>query len=182
MDRIQDFYRENTTAMNIGLGLLGMYIMQLAAGTPSALLDWNNNYGDDPNKCVLFHCSNLPKSFFKSSRMDFQEIIAGSVGKENTYGTMVGRIRAGAVTYLRTTTDDPAGEIRVYVGEGKFTNDKLNSFGGYGVMEIPNMQGLLEYICKVGFEHHVAVNMSRTADAIDEALGNYMGWDVYRHI
>ena len=46
-------------------GVLGMYTMQLASGTPSALLDWNNNYGSDPNKCVCFHCSNLPKHFFE---------------------------------------------------------------------------------------------------------------------
>ena len=95
---------------------------------------------------------------------------------------MVGRIKAGATTYLRPTTDDPAGEIRVYVGEGKFTNDKLDTFGGYGVIQIPNMQELLEYICKAGFEHHVAVNMCHKADAIEEALAKYMGWDVYRHI
>ncbi len=59
----------------------------LASGTPSALLDWNNNYGDDPDKAVCFHCSNLPKHFFKEVRMDYQEIIAGTVGKENTFGT-----------------------------------------------------------------------------------------------
>jgi hypothetical protein len=58
--------------------------------TPSALLDWNNNYGDDPDKAVCFHCSNLPKHFFKEVRMDFQQIIAGTVGRENTYGTCVG--------------------------------------------------------------------------------------------
>jgi L-fucose isomerase-like protein len=74
------------------------------------------------------------------------------------------------------------GIIRVYVGDGKFTNDKLDSFGGYGVMKIDNLQELLEYICLMGFEHHVAVNLSRSADAIAEALGNYLGWDVYRHI
>src|SRR4030043_1772536 len=63
-------------------GLLGMYILQLAGGTPSAILDWNNNFADDPDKCVLFHCSNIPLSFFKSARMDYQEIIAGTGGKE----------------------------------------------------------------------------------------------------
>jgi len=162
-------------------GLLGMYILQLAGGTPSAILDWNNNYGSDPNKCVLFHCSNLPKSFFKSAKMDYQEIIAGSVGKENTYGTVVGRIAPNKATFCRTTTDDAVGEISVYVGQGEFTNDKLNTFGGYGVMKIENMQELMDYICKLGFEHHVAVNICQKADAIDEALGNYMGWDVYRH-
>ncbi len=163
------------------MGLLAMYILQLASGGPSALLDWNNNYAGDANKCVLFHCSNLPKSFFKSSKMDYQEIIAGSVGKDNTYGTMVGRIAAKKATFCRTSTDDTAGIISAYVGEGEFTNDKLDTFGGYGVMKIPNLQVLLQYICKMGFEHHVAMNMSQKADAIAEALGNYLGWDIYRH-
>ncbi len=162
-------------------GLLGMYILQLAGGTPSAILDWNNNYGNDPDKCVLFHCSNLPKSFFKSSKMDYQEIIAGSVGKDNTYGTVVGRIAAGKATFCRATTDDAAGIISIYVGEGEFTNDKLDTFGGYGVMKIANLQVLMGYICAMGFEHHVAVNKVEKADAIAEALDNYMGWEVYRH-
>ncbi len=162
-------------------GLLGMYILQLAGGTPSALLDWNNNYGAEPDKAVLFHCSNLPKSFFENSKMDYQEIIAGTVGKENTYGTVIGRIAPGKATFCRTATDDTAGIISVYVGEGEFTNDKLDTFGGYGVMKIANLQRLLQYVCKMGFEHHVAVNRTEKADAIAEALDNYMGWDVYRH-
>jgi len=162
-------------------GLLGMYVLQLASGTPSALLDWNNNYGSDPDKAVLFHCSNLPKSFFKSEKMDYQEIIAGAVGKDNTYGTVVGRIAPAKATFCRPTTDDIAGVISVYVGEGEFTNDKLDTFGGYGVMKIPNLQLLMQYICRMGFEHHVAVSLSQKADAIAEALDSYMGWEVYRH-
>jgi L-fucose isomerase-like protein len=163
-------------------GLLGMYILQLASRTPSALLDWNNNYADEPDKCVLFHCSNLPKSFFKSAKMDYQEIIAGSVGRENTYGTMVGRIAPGNATFCRTSTDDAAGVITAYVGQGEFTNDRLDTFGGYGVMKIPNLQNLLRFICTMGFEHHVAMNMSQKADAIAEAIGNYLGWELYHHV
>jgi len=162
-------------------GVLAMYILQLAGGRPSALLDWNNNYGSDPDKCVLFHCSNLPKSMFKSPEMDYQEIIAGAVGKDNTYGTVVGRIAPGKATFCRTTTDDTAGIIGAYVGEGEFTRDKLDTFGGYGVMKIPNLQTLMQYICKMGFEHHVAVSQTEKADAIAEALDNYLGWEVYRH-
>jgi L-fucose isomerase-like protein len=162
-------------------GLLGMYILQLASGTPSAILDWNNNYANDPNKCVLFHCSNLPVSFFKKAKMGYQEIIAGTVGKENTYGTVVGRIAPNKATFCRTTTDDTAGVISVYTGEGEFTNDELDTFGGYGVMKIPNLQILMQYICRMGFEHHVAMNICQKADAIAEALDNYMGWEVYRH-
>ncbi|AQQ70349.1 L-fucose isomerase [Limihaloglobus sulfuriphilus] len=162
-------------------GLLGMYILQLASGKPSAILDWNNNYGDDPDKCVLFHCSNLPKSFFESAAMEYQAIIAGSVGKQNTEGTICGRIAPNPVTFCRTSTDDSEGLITCYVGEGEFTDDQLETFGGYGVMYIPALQELMEYICKMGFEHHVAVNICQRADAITEALENYMGWEVYHH-
>src|SRR5689334_9661376 len=129
-------------------GVLGMHALQLASGTPSALLDWNNNYGDDPDKAVCFHCSNLPKHFFQDVRMDFQEIIAGTVGKENTFGTVVGRVKPGAMSFARFSTDDTAGVIRGYVGEGAFTNDSLNTFGGVGVVHIPALQKLLHYICE----------------------------------
>ena len=93
-----------------------MHVLQLASETPSALLDWNNNYGHDPNKAVCFHCSNLPKHFFKDVKMDFQEIIAGTVGKENTFGTCVGRVKAGAMSFARFSTDDANGKIRGYSG------------------------------------------------------------------
>lgn len=163
------------------IGMIGMYILQLASQAPSAIVDWNNNYGDDPDKAVIFHCSNLPKHFFEDFKMDFQEIIAGSVGKENTFGTVVGRLKAGPLTFCRVSTDDLHGTLRAYVGEGEITADKLQSFGGYGVVRIPGLQKLLQYVCKNGFEHHVAVNRSHFGRAVAEALGNYKGWEVYHH-
>jgi L-fucose isomerase-like protein len=162
-------------------GVLGMHALQLASQTPSALLDWNNNYGSDPNKAVCFHCSNLPKHFFKDVQMDFQAIIAGTVGRENTFGTCVGRVKAGAMSYARFSTDDLAGKIRGYSGEGRFTDDPLETFGGAGVVEIPNMQELLHYICENGFEHHVAANFSTVAPMVHEATTRYLGWDMYAH-
>jgi L-fucose isomerase-like protein len=163
------------------VGMIAMYVLVLASGTPSAIVDWNNNYGDDPDKCVIFHCSNLPKHFFEAPRMDFQEIIAGSVGKENTFGTIVGTLKPGPITFCRVSTDDLKGTMRAYVGEGETTTDRPQSFGGYGVMRVPGLQSLLQYICKNGYEHHVAVNRSHTAASVAEALGNYKGWEVYYH-
>jgi L-fucose isomerase-like protein len=170
-------------------GVVGMYALALASGKASAIVDWNNNYGDDPDKGVIFHCSNLPKDIFVEESvsygdapvMDYQEIIAGTVGKENTFGTVVGRVRTGPFTYLRVSTDDINATIAAYIGEGELTDDPLNTFGGYGVIRIPKLQQLLHYICENGFEHHVAVNLSQTASAVHEALGKYMGWDVYYH-
>jgi L-fucose isomerase-like protein len=163
------------------IGMIAMYILQLASGTPSAIVDWNNNYGDDPDKAVIFHCSNLPKHFFEDFKMDFQEIIATSVGKESTFGTVVGKLKAGPLTYCRVSTDDLHGRMRAYVGEGEITSDKLESFGGYGVVKIPALQKLMHYVCRNGYEHHVSVNRSHYGRAVVEALGNYKGWEVYHH-
>jgi L-fucose isomerase-like protein len=162
-------------------GVIAMHALRLASGTPSALLDWNNNYGDDPDKAVCFHCSNLPKHFFQDVRMDFQEIIAGAVGKLNSFGTCVGRVKAGPMSFARFSTDDAMGEIRGYVGEGRFTDDPLETFGGAGVVEIRRMQDLLRFICENGFEHHVAASFSQSAAAVYEATSNYLGWNVYWH-
>ena len=170
-------------------GVIGMYALVLASGKPSALVDWNNNYGEDPDKGVIFHCSNLPKDVFVEESlaaedipvMDYQAIIAGTVGKENTYGTIVGRVRASPFTYCRVTTDDLNGRVSAYLGEGELTDDPLKTFGGYGVVRVPRLQELLAYICENGFEHHVAINLSQTAPAVYEALDKYLDWDVYYH-
>ena len=162
-------------------GVIGMHALQLASRTPSALLDWNNNYADDPDKAVCFHCSNLPKHFFKDVRMDFQEIIAGTVGKDNTFGTCVGRVKSGPMSFARFSTNDREGKISGYVGEGAFTDDPLETFGGAGVVQIPHLQKLLRYICERGFEHHVAANFSIVASAVHEATTRYLGWNVHWH-
>jgi len=170
-------------------GLTGMYAMVLASGKASALVDWNNNYGDDPDKGVVFHCSNLPKDIFVDETiskedvpvMDYQAIIAGTVGKENTYGTIVGRVRAMPFTYCRVSTDEFKGKVCAYVGQGELTNDPLKTFGGFGVVKIPSLQKLLAYICENGFEHHSALNLSQCADTVYEAFTKYLDWDVYYH-
>ena len=162
-------------------GVIGMHALQLASGTPSALLDWNNNYGSNPDKAVCFHCSNLPKHFFQDVRMDFQEIIASTVGKENTFGTCVGKVKPSPMSFARFSTDDYTGKMRGYVGSGRFTDDTLDTFGGAGVVEIAQMQKLLRYICENGFEHHVAANLSSVAGSVHEAATRYLGWETHWH-
>ena len=44
---------------------IAMYALALAADAPAACLDWNNNYGDEPDKCVLFHCGPTAKSLMQ---------------------------------------------------------------------------------------------------------------------
>ena len=163
-------------------GVVTMYALQLASGTPSALVDWNNNYGKDPNKCVLFHCGNWAKSFLPDARMGTAPILGSTLGEENTYGALAGRTPAGPLTFARVTTDDTAGRIRAYVGEGRFTPDPLDTFGNRAVVEVPQLQQLMRYICKNGFEHHAAMSASHCAGIFQEALETYLRWDVYRPV
>lgn len=162
-------------------GAVAMYILQLASGKPSALVDWNNNYADDVDKAVLFHCSNFPKQFFETAEMDYPPILARTLGQENTYGTISGRMSPGSITFARISTDDTHGKIRGFVGEGQITDDPLNTFGGYGVIHVNQFQALLQHICNNGFEHHVAINPGNHSRAIEEALDKYLGWDIYKH-
>ena len=159
-------------------GTLTMYAMQLASGSPSALVDWNNNYADDVNKCVLFHCGNWAKSFLPDIEISTAPIIGTSVGEENTFGALAGRTPANPLTYGRISTDDSKGIIKAYIGEGVLTDDPLNTFGTRAVAKIDDLQGLMKFVCKNGFEHHVVMNASRTSSILKEAFENYLGWEV----
>lgn len=160
-------------------GTLTMYAMQLASGTPSALVDWNNNYAGDDTKCVLFHCGNWAKSFLPDITISTAPILGTSVGTENTYGALDGRTPAMPLTFGRISTDDCRGIIKAYVGEGELTNDALETFGNRAVAKIDRLQNLMHYICRNGFEHHVVMNASKTAGILKEAFENYLGWETY---
>ena len=162
-------------------GLISMYALQLAGNGPSILVDWNNNYGSEKDKCVLFHCGNFAKSFVPKATMNNAKILATTMGTENTMGSIEGRIVADKMTYARVTTDDVNGVIRAYTGEGRFVNDELDTFGARGVVEIPDLQQLMQYICLNGFEHHVAITKESLADIIVEAFEGYLGWETYLH-
>ena len=162
-------------------GVVSMYALQLASSFPSALVDWNNNYADDPDRCVLFHCGNWAKAFVPDIEIKTAPILGTTLGEENTYGAMAGRAAEGIMTFARVGTDDTKGLIRAYTGEGELTNDPLDTFGHRAVVHTPNLQKLLQFICRNGFEHHVAFTMGTVADVLDEAFTNYLGWENYNH-
>jgi L-fucose isomerase-like protein len=162
-------------------GSVAMYALQLASGRPSALVDWNNNYGDDPDKCVFFHCGNWAKAFLPDVSIATAPILGSTLGEANTYGALAGRTPSGPVTFGRISTDDRKGRIAAYVGEGRFTDDPLKTFGTRAVVEVPDLQKLMRFICRNGFQHHAAMNASRTAGVLAEAMETYFGWDVHVH-
>ncbi|MBN1182469.1 MAG: fucose isomerase [Bacteroidales bacterium] len=163
-------------------GVVSMYALMLATGKPSALLDWNNNFAEDRNMCVCTHCSNYPKGFFQSDiEIGSLDVLGTVLGQEDTFGAIKGKVAPGPLTYFRISTDDPKGIIKSYLGEGEITDDPYGMDGGIAVTKIPNLQKLMNYLCKNGFEHHVSMNRGHIADIIEEAVNTYLGWDLYRH-
>ncbi len=163
-------------------GAVSMYALALASGNPSALLDWNNNFGEDREMCVVTHCSNYPKSFMGNSiEISNLDILGASLGYDRSFGAIKGKVAAGPMTFFRMDTDDTEGEIRAYLGEGEFTEDPYDMDGGIGVCRVNDLQQLMKFMCRSGFEHHVGMVRSHCADVIEEAVTNYLDWDLYRH-
>ena len=164
-------------------GAVSMLALTLASKEPSAIADWNNNFAENRNKCVCTHCGNFPKSFIGNDnlRLGPLGVLGRTLGKINTFGAVYAKVSAGDFTFFRISTDDTKGMIKAYVGEGKMTDDPYGMDGCIVVTEVPELQKLMKYICKNGFEHHVALVRADVAGVIEEALDSYLGWDLYVH-
>ena len=164
-------------------GAVSMLAAQLAAGSAPALMDWNNNVRDEKDFCISLHCSNFPKSFFGGSDMEIGclDVLGSVLGEERTFGACKAQAAAGPMTFVRVTTDDVCGVMKMYVGEGEFLAEKVPTKGGVAFCHVPKLQELMRYICDNGFEHHVCFVRGHVADILEEAMGRYMGIEVYRH-
>lgn len=154
------------------LGALSMFILQQASSKPSILLDWDNNYKTDPNKCMVFHCSNLAKDLMEDPKLENHA--SPNFYPDKGFGAVFGKLKAQKITFTRLTTNDLEGVIQYYSGEGEITEDKLETFGGYGVVQVPNLQELLKNICKCGFEHHFAATTGNVNQIIKESFETYL--------
>jgi len=164
------------------VGAISMYALLLASGNPPAFLDWNNNYAEDRDMCINTHCSAYPKSFIgRDVEISNLDVLGASLGADLCFGAVKGQAVAGPMTYFRMSTDDPQGIIKCYLGEGEFTDDPVSIAGGSAVCRIPDLQMLLDYMCKNGFEHHVAMTRGYCADVLAEAISTYLDWDMYFH-
>jgi len=164
------------------VGAVSMYALLLASGNPPAFQDWNNNYGTDREMCINTHCSNFPRTFIgREVEISNLDVLGASLGADRCFGAVKGQAAAGPVTFFRISTDDPRGIIKAYLGEGEMTDDPVSIQGGSAVLRVPGLQTLLDYMCKNGFEHHVAVTRGHCADVLDEAINTYLGWDLYYH-
>lgn len=163
-------------------GAISMYALTLASGRSSALLDWNNNFAEDRNKCVCTHCGNFPKSFVMNDlKLGTLGVLGRTLGKVHTFGAVYGKVKQGEFTFFRISTDDTKGCIKSYLGEGKITDDPYGMDGCIAVTQVDNLQKLMKYICKNGFEHHVAMCRGNVKEILTEAIETYLGWKLYIH-
>lgn len=158
-----------------------MYALQLASAEGcSGLLDWNNNYGDDDDKCILFHCGPMPMSMMtgKGRISDHAIISESATGSGSGFGCNTGRIVPTDMTLGSLSTGD--GKIRCFLGEGRFTDDPIPEefFGCAGVAHIPRLQDVMQYVGMQGFRHHVSVAPGHIMEPLREALGHYLGFEV----
>lgn len=163
-------------------GAVAMYALHLASELAPALADWNNNFAEDREKCVVTHCGNFPKSFIRNEiKLGPLGVLGRTLGKVRTFGAVYGKCTEGEFTYFRISTDDTLGCIKAYLGKGEMTNDPYGMDGCIAVTKVPNLQGLMKFICKNGFEHHVAMVRTDVVEILREAIETYLGWELYVH-
>jgi L-fucose isomerase-like protein len=156
-----------------------MSALRLASGAPATCLDWNNNYGEEEDKCILFHCGPVPQSLMTAKgEVTDHAILANAVGSGCGFGCNTGRIAPMPITFGSLLTD--SGKIEVYLGQGRFTEDLIprEFFGCAGVAEIPRLQDALLTIGYAGHRHHVSVTPGHVLAPVQEALGKYLGYHV----
>lgn len=125
-------------------GAVSMYALTLAAQGQSALLDWNNNFAEDRNKCVCTHCGNFPKSFVRNDlKLGTLGVLGRTLGKVNTFGAVYGKVTKGDFTFFRISTDDTKGAIKAYLGTGEITDDPYGMDGCIAVTKVNNLQTLM---------------------------------------
>ena len=164
-------------------GAVSMYALALASEQAPALLDWNNNFAEERNKCVCTHCGNFPRGFIGNNDLKLGPlgVLGRTLGKVNTFGAVYAKVSEGPFTFFRISTDDTRGCIKAYLGKGEITGDPYGMDGCIAVTKVDNLQQLMKYICKNGFEHHVAMCRTDVVDILNEAIDSYLGWQLYVH-
>ncbi len=160
---------------------VSMYGLSSASGDVATCLDWNNNYGEDDERCILFHCGPVPQRLMTGKgKVTDHAILANAVGAGCGYGCNTGRIRAGQITFSSMITE--SGKLKFYLGEGEFTEDPIPAdfFGCAGVARIPKLQDVLQTVGYAGHRHHVGVTPGHVAGPVYEAMVKYLGYEVTR--
>lgn len=156
---------------------ISMRAMTLASEEPTAVLDWNNNYGDAEDKVILFHCGSTAQSLMTRKGAVTSHKMFDKTDPGSGWGTNEGRIRPMKTTISNCLTVD--GRVKIYASQGEFTADPIEDgyFGCAGVCRLPDLEEKLLRLAKGGFKHHTCVGVGHMKAVLKEAFTTYLGYD-----
>jgi L-fucose isomerase-like protein len=172
-------------------GALSEFIGACVSEDAVTLLDINNTVPADMYKESIegkfpythhdtfmgFHCGNTNSKKLAACSMKYQLIMARSLPKEVTQGTLEGDIVPGEITFyrLQSTADNV---LRAYIAQGEVLPVATKSFGGIGIFAIPEMGRFYRHVLIEGnYPHHGAVAFGKHGKALYEIF-KYIGVDV----
>jgi len=165
-------------------GTLSEYMALCATELPVTLLDINNTVPADMIKAsqaklkgfkpadlfMGFHCGNTPSSCLVGAGLKYQlimnRLLESGKKPDITRGTLEGRLRPGETTIFRlqSTAD---GLLRAYIAQGRVLDIDPKSFGGIGVIGIPEMGRFYRHVLiEKRFPHHTAVAFRHAGRAL----------------
>ncbi len=154
-----------------------MAAISLASNSPAGCLDINNNYGDEKDKCILFHCGPLPITLMADKgNIEEHKMFVKTQGENCSWGVNVSSIKPGDITVAGCRTEN--GEIQFYAADAEITDDVVENefFGTPGVLKIDNLQPKLKTLLDNGFRHHALITTGHHYDIVHEALTKYLGY------
>lgn len=155
-----------------------MRALSLASDSPCMLLDYNNNYGADDTKAIMFHCGPVPQSMLEGKGRIIEHLMFKKTFGEGTgVGVNKGKIKPGDITFGSIKTEN--GKISGFAAEAEFTDDAIEEafFGTGKVVKKDNLSYVANYMAENGYKHHVAITYGNCSKIIKEAFEKYLGYD-----
>ena len=169
-------------------GALSEYIGTCVSEDVVTLLDINNSVPADmyeesikgkfdyehTDTFMGFHCGNTCSKKLSSCNLKYQKIMARSLPREVTNGTLEGDIMPGDITFyrLQSTADS---KLRAYVANGEVLPVATQSFGSIGVFAIHEMGRFYRHVLiEKNYPHHGAVAFGHFGKALFEVF-KYLG-------
>jgi len=171
-------------------GALSEFIGTVVSEDTVTLLDINNNVPKDmyendiegkfnyehKDTFMGFHCGNTAVEKLSFCEMRHQLIMARSLPKEVTRGTIEGDIIPGDITFFRLQGTADC-KLRAYIAQGEVLPVKSRSFGSIGVFAIPEMGRFYRHVLiEKNYPHHGAVAFGNHGRALFEIF-KYIGVD-----
>ena len=168
-------------------GALSEYILTIVTGKAVTLLDINNTVPRDlyessdhkdyafTDMFMGFHCGNTASCLLKTgSAMKYQLIMKRNLEPDSepniSRGTLEGDIIASDITFFRLQSTADA-KLRSYIAQGEVLDIPSHTFGGVGVIAIPEMARFYRHILiEKRYPHHGGVGFAHCGKLLFDAL------------